>query len=46
MKPEAWITLGNLLLTAVGLGFGLYFGPKIAVRRAVEQFRSQKWWEK
>jgi len=42
MKPEHWITLCNLLLTAVGL----YLGPKIAVRRSLEQFRSQKWWER
>jgi hypothetical protein len=42
MKPEHWFMLCNLLLTAVGL----YVGPKIAVRRAVEQFRSQKWWER
>lgn len=42
MKPELWITLGNLVLTAIGL----YFGPKLAVKRSLEQFRSQKWWER
>lgn len=42
MKPEHWITLGNLLLTAIGL----YFGPKFAVTRSLEQFRTQKLWER
>jgi hypothetical protein len=42
MKPEHWITLGNLLLTAIGL----YFGPKLAVKRSLEQFRAQKVWER
>jgi hypothetical protein len=42
MKPEHWFTLCNLVLTAIGL----YFGPTIAVRRSLEQFRSQKWWER
>jgi hypothetical protein len=46
MKPENWIALVtgvvNLILTATGL----YLGPKLAVKRALEQFHSQKWWEK
>ncbi len=46
MKPENWISLGVGLLTAILTGVGLYLGPKLAVRRALEQFRSQKWWEK
>lgn len=42
MKPEHWLTLANVILTAIGL----YVGPKLAVRRSLEQFRSQKWWER
>lgn len=42
MKPEHWLTLANVILTAIGL----YFAPKIAVKRALEQFRATKWWEK
>src|ERR1035438_843494 len=46
MKPENWITLGNLFLTVIGLAIGLSIGPKRAVRLALEQFRSQRWWER
>jgi hypothetical protein len=42
MKPEHWITLANLLLTAIGL----YVGPKLAVKRSLEQFQAQKVWER
>lgn len=42
MKPEHWITLANLLLTAIGL----YLGPKLAVKRSLEQFQAQKVWER
>ncbi|HUE01693.1 MAG TPA: hypothetical protein VMR62_19130 [Bryobacteraceae bacterium] len=46
MKPENWITLGGGLLTAFCTVIGLYFGPKRAVRLALEQFREEKWWER
>jgi hypothetical protein len=46
MKPEHWITLGGVIVSAVLTAVGLYLGPKFAVRRAIEQFRSEKWWEK
>jgi hypothetical protein len=41
MKPENWITLGSLLLTALMTAIGLYLGPKLAVRRSLEQNHSQ-----
>lgn len=34
------------MLSAILTGVGLYFGPKLAVKRALEQFRSEKWWER
>jgi hypothetical protein len=46
MRPENWITIVGTALTATLTAFGLYYGPKIAVRRSLEQFRSQKWWER
>ena len=46
MKPENWIAIGSVVLTALVTAIGLYFGPKLTVKRAIEQFRSQKWWEK
>lgn len=46
MKPENWIALSSALLSTFVTAFGLYLGPKLAVRRTVEQFRSTKWWEK
>lgn len=45
LKPENWIAIGSAFLTALITGVGLYVGPKIAVKRSIEQFRSQKWWE-
>ena len=46
MRPENWITIVGTALTATLTALGLYYGPKIAVRRSLEQFRSQKWWER
>jgi hypothetical protein len=46
MKPENWITLCGTAATAVLTVIGLYFGPKRAVRLSLEQFRTQKWWER
>jgi hypothetical protein len=46
MKPENWIALAGVILSALLTGIGLYFGPKLAVKRALEQFRSEKWWER
>src|SRR5665213_1302966 len=46
MKPENWIALLGVLLSALFTGAGLYFVPKLAVKRALEQFRSEKWWER
>jgi hypothetical protein len=45
MKPENWISIAGFLLTAIVTALGLYLGPKFAVKRSIEQFRSQKWWE-
>ena len=46
MKPEHWIAIVGILLTTLVTAIGLYLGPKRAVKQAIEQFRSQKWWEK
>ena len=46
MKPEHWIAIGSAVLTAILTAIGLYVGPKLAVKRSLEQFRSQKWWER
>jgi len=46
MKPENWITLGGVAVTAVLTTIGLILGPKRAVRLALEQFRAERWWEK
>ena len=46
LKPDNWIAIGSALLTALVTAIGLYIGPKLAVRRSLEQFRSQKWWER
>jgi hypothetical protein len=41
MKPEIWISIVTCCITL----FGMFMGPRIAVRMALKQFRSQKWWE-
>jgi len=46
LKPENWIAIGSAVFSALVAGFGLYYGPKLAVQRAIEQFRSTRWWEK
>jgi len=46
MKPESWITLGGVVITAALTAIGLFLGPKRAVRLALEQFRAEKWWER
>jgi hypothetical protein len=46
MKPENWIALGSIVITTIVTGLGLVLGPRLAVKRAIEQFRSTKWWEK
>src|ERR1039458_7187057 len=46
MKAEHLISLAGVILTALLTGVGLYFGPKRAVRLALEQFRAEKWWER
>jgi hypothetical protein len=46
MTPDNWIALGGVAASAIVTGLGLYFGPRFAVQRSLEQFRSQKWWEK
>jgi hypothetical protein len=46
MKANNWIAIGSAFISALLTAIGLYFGPMIAVKRALEQFRSTKWWEK
>jgi len=45
MKPENWIALGSVVVTAILTGVGLIFAPKLAVKRSLEQFQLQKRWE-
>jgi len=45
MKPENWIAIGSAVLTAGLTATGLYFGPKLAVKRSLEQFQLQRRWE-
>jgi len=45
MKPENWISIASAAVSASMAAIGLYFGPKFAVKRALEQFRSTKSWE-
>ena len=46
MKPENWIALGSAVLTGALTALGLYLAPKLAVKRALEQFRHEKLWER
>ncbi len=45
MKPENWIALGGVVVTAMLTGVGLIFAPKLAVKRSLEQFQLQRRWE-
>ena len=44
--PENWVALLGVIIGAIVTSIGLYLGPKFTIRRALEQFRSQKLWEK
>jgi hypothetical protein len=46
MKPENWIAIGSAVLTGLITAAGLYLGPKFAVKRSLQQFRSEHWWKK
>jgi hypothetical protein len=45
MKPEHWIAVGSAATSAILTALGLWLGPRLAVKRSIEEFQSRKWWE-